>query len=1263
MSWRNIDCGELPEYEKSEIKRTLELGTVMTVYSLKKCNPERRTVQVIMETRQVAWSKTADKIEGFLDLMEIKEIRPGKNSKDFERGKASRQKDEHCFTVFYGTQFVLNTLSLAADSKDDAEKWLCGLNILHQEAVNAATPAITESWLRKLIYSVDQSRRNSISLRELKTVLPSVNFKVNSVKFLKDKFSEIKAVKEELSFEQFHLFYKKIMFEQQKLILDEFKKDSTMFLLGNTDRPDASAVHLHDFQRFLLHEQQESWAQDLSKVRERMSKFIDDTMRETDEPFLYVDEFLMYLFSKENSIWDEKYNAIDPQVMNNPLSHYWISSSHNTYLTGDQLRSESSPEAYVRCLRMGCRCIELDCWDGPDGKPIIYHGWTRTTKIKFEDVVQAIKEHAFVTSEYPVILSIEQHCSVEQQRYIAKVFKEILGDQLLTKPVEASADQLPSPTQLKEKFIIKHKKLGPKGDVDVNTEDKKEEKKQQGELYMWDTIDQKWTRHYCAVANQRLSFSDDIEQNTEEEPSKETKRTELHYGEKWFHGKMKEGRTTAEKLLQEYCAEMGGKDGTFLVRESEAFPNDYTLSFWRSGRVQHCRIRSSTDGDTIKYYLTDNLTFDSICDLIQHYKEAHLRCAEFELRLTDAVPNPTPHESKKWYYSNLSRGEAEDMLMRIPRDGAFLIRKRDEPDSYAMTFRAEGKVKHCRIKQEGRLFVLGTSAYFESLVELVSYYEKHPLYRKMKLRYPVTAELLERYSMEKDPSSLYDLKPYVEPTEITPSVPQRTVKALYDYQAKRDDELTFCRGALIHNVSKESGGWWKGDYGYKVQHYFPSNYVEDLSTDGIEESENQIMEDNPLGSLCRGILDLNRYNIAKTPQGKYGKNFVFVLEPKNPDDPPVEFATDKVEELFEWYQSVREITWRTAEEATIRVYWEKKQLIAMELSDLVIYCLPTSKTKDNLENPDFREIRSFVETKAEAIVKQKPVDLLKYNQKGLTRIYPKGQRVDSSNYDPFRFWFCGAQMVALNFQTPDKYMQMNQALFSLNGRTGYVLQPEAMRNDAYDPVPNESKKKLQMILTVRVIGARHLPKPGRSIACPFVEVEICGAEYDNSKFKTTVVNDNGLNPVWLSQEQVKFEIYDPNIAFLRFVVYEEDMFSDPNFLAHGTFPIKGVKPGFRSVPLKNGYSEDIELASLLVYCEKQQIPEGEEDLYSSFRQLRQRQAELNNQLYDTRRNLRGPSCDALLKEFNRNEGQLQLYQETCNRRLKEKKVSNSKFYS
>lgn len=39
--------------------------------------------------------------------------------------------------------------------------------------------------------------------------------------------------------------------------------------------------------------------------------------------------------------------------------------------------------------------------------------------------------------------------------------------------------------------------------------------------------------------------------------------------------------------------------------------------------------------------------------------------------------------------------------------------------------------------------VLGTSE-FDSLVDLISYYEKHPLYRKMKLRYPINEDTLEK---------------------------------------------------------------------------------------------------------------------------------------------------------------------------------------------------------------------------------------------------------------------------------------------------------------------------------------------------------------------------------------------------------------------------------------------------------------------------------------------------------------------------------------
>ena len=91
-----------------------------------------------------------------------------------------------------------------------------------------------------------------------------------------------------------------------------------------------------------------------------------------------------------------------------------------------------------QCLLAGCRCIELDCWNGreQDGsEPIITHGRAMCTEISFKDVIYAIRDCAFVTSDYPLILSFENHCSRQQQYKMAKYCDEIFGDMLLKEPL------------------------------------------------------------------------------------------------------------------------------------------------------------------------------------------------------------------------------------------------------------------------------------------------------------------------------------------------------------------------------------------------------------------------------------------------------------------------------------------------------------------------------------------------------------------------------------------------------------------------------------------------------------------------------------------------------------------------------------------------------------------------------------------------------------------------------------------------------------
>ena len=516
------------------------------------------------------------------------------------------------------------------------------------------------------------------------------------------------------------------------------------------------------------------------------------------------------------------------------------------------------------------------------------------------------------------------------------------------------------------------------------------------------------------------------------------------------------------------------------------------------------------------------------------------------------------------------------------------------------SFRSEKDIKHCLIKQEGRLFVIGTAEY-ESLIELVAYYEKNPLYKKTRLYAPVTDDLLSNNGTESasfnicsDPND-----EYMDPNAFVQKI---SVMALFDYKASRNDEHTFNKGAIINNVVKQDGGWWKGDWDGKKQHWFPANYVRELEPVEMDDAGagphgtgDQIM---PLGSMQKGAVSvLNaKVSIEENPDPVNNMECVLRIQATSGQTKKLEMASPSLDDLKTWMKKIKD----TASEASLRDQEhrrrEKSLKISRDLSNLVIYCSTVEfrlekYTKKNERQHVHFEMSSFPETRAERLMFQSAENMqifLWYHVVQISRVYPKANRVDSSNYNPMPMWNLGSQMAALNYQTGDKPMQLNAGKFLLNGNCGYVLKPEYMFRDGYlpkDPSGLTQLKQGPVGLSVRVIAARHLSrKGGRGLVSPFIEVEICGADFDSNVKKTKTIADNGFNPVW--DESFEFKVICPELALFRLVAYDVDMFGEYNFIGQSTLPVTALRSGFRSLPLKNSFSEEIELASVLVRMTK-----------------------------------------------------------------------------
>lgn len=410
-----------------------------------------------------------------MDLLDIATIRDSRTGKQAKLPKDPKLRqivtmgsqdtlEEKTVTLCYGSDFVnLTFINFCCTKKEIAQQWTDELLKLafSLSQLNSSVMKYLLKAHTKLSLSVDKSSK-----------IPVKNIVKMFTQNREDRKRVIKALDaaglpsgkddsiptQKFTFEEFYAFYKHLTQRHEvEKIFDE--------LCSGGKRKGMAAAQLVDFLNATqrdprLNEILHPYA-NLQRAKDIIAEY-EPSKNNVKNGVLGVDGFLKYLMSEDNPIVSpSKCELCDD--MEQPLAHYFINSSHNTYLTGHQLTGKSSVEIYRQCLLAGCRCIELDFWNGGrSDEPVIVHGYTFVPEIPAKDVIEAIAESAFKTSEFPVILSFENHCNPRQQAKIAQYCRDIFGEMLLDSPLEShkleAGVPLPPPSSLKRKIIIKNKK-------------------------------------------------------------------------------------------------------------------------------------------------------------------------------------------------------------------------------------------------------------------------------------------------------------------------------------------------------------------------------------------------------------------------------------------------------------------------------------------------------------------------------------------------------------------------------------------------------------------------------------------------------------------------------------------------------------------------------------------------------------------------------------------------------------------------------------
>ncbi|MCP9265586.1 Phosphoinositide phospholipase C [Dirofilaria immitis] len=316
--------------------------------------------------------------------------------------------EEMCMSVILSRRhFLHKSIDFAAENPFVRDKFVKGLRYLidkkHQERVYFDE----ERWLLDNFRKADINKSGRLSFDEILKLLKTLNLQISNE-------------------------YARALYTRPDL-------NHAMRMFSATNDPALSAV---DLKTFLTIEQQ------FDDIDEKKAASIIDNFEAAKQSTKILGPigFRRLLLDKWGNIMKPGHEGVF-QDMDHTLSHYYVNSSHNTYLTGLQMKGEAT--------------VEVDIFDGDEGEPCITHKRTFIRKITLKDALKEIDAYSFKTNPYPVILTIENHVSLPQQKAMSRIFKEILGDKIYMRPSNGALQPLPSPNALKNKYLLRGKKLRP----------------------------------------------------------------------------------------------------------------------------------------------------------------------------------------------------------------------------------------------------------------------------------------------------------------------------------------------------------------------------------------------------------------------------------------------------------------------------------------------------------------------------------------------------------------------------------------------------------------------------------------------------------------------------------------------------------------------------------------------------------------------------------------------------------------------------------